>query len=99
MLNSWKFETIAQICINKKQKNMETKMTVADLQKRCSVCLAIHKERAFLKLAYIVKKYLNHNDITEISAAKLSELSGLDKKMSFDILIKLNKEYFARKSK
>lgn len=74
-----------------------TTMTVSDLQQQCSTILYIHKIHPISKLIVQVKKYIKANEITEISAKKLAELSGLDIKTSLQILIYINKEIFKNK--
>jgi hypothetical protein len=49
------------------------------------------------KLIFQVKKYIKANEIAEISATKLAELSGLEIQTCLQILISINKEIFANK--
>jgi len=50
------------------------------------------------KLKYLVKMYLKANEINEISAIRLSEITGLKSKLCFNMLVELNKEYFNKKN-
>ena len=72
--------------------------TVSDLKQQCSTILLIHKIHPISKLIVQVKKYIKANEISEISATKLSELSGLDIPTSLQILIYINKEIFKNKN-
>ena len=74
-----------------------TTFTVADLKQQCSTILLIHEIHLISKLIVQVKKYIKENQITEISAKKLAELSGLDIQTCLQILIYINKEIFKNK--
>ncbi len=83
----------------KTKNNMKTTtFTTGDLKQQCSTILLIHKIHPMSKLIVQVKKYIKANQISEISATKLSELSGLDIPTSLQILIYINKEIFKNKN-
>jgi hypothetical protein len=75
-----------------------TTYTVSDLKQQCSTILLIYKTNPMPKLIFQVKKYIKANEIAEISATKLAELSGLEIQTSLQILISINKEIFANKN-
>lgn len=73
-------------------------MTSSQLQQHIKTLKQVFKEKSFLKICLSVKNYLKEKNIKEISAIKLSEISGLSKKESLYVLKKLNSDLFSKKS-